>query len=218
MRLSQLAVILTFVLMCVQSFSAPNKALSKSRPSNADQNEFDENPGPTKKEPTSPTYPNLMEPSTLDLEKVQMTFNPRGKNDLNFYIGAIGGNILTNLYLDARQYFGFRYIPYETFEKAWDYSVDAYTEGLLGLSLGHRWHNKIDEHFDSYYRVSFTNFINSSEGLAGLINMRHMKVLVSFGVPNIFELQRQVHGEVGAGYGLGGVITYLQIGYNFNYF
>lgn len=217
MRLSISAVFLTFVLISVHGHSAPNKALPKSRPSNSDQNEFDEDPGPTKKEPTRPTYPNLLDPSDIDLAKAQTPLSQRGQKDLNFHLGTLGGNILTNTDRKTTQYFGIRYVPYETFEKSWDYTVNTHTEGLVSLSLGHRWHIPADEHFNSYYRVSFENFIDSGDGLAGLIHLRHMKIMASFGVPDLFEWQRRLTGEIGAGYGLSGFASYLQMGYNFNF-
>ena len=117
MRLSLFSIFLTFVLISPQVWSAPHKALPKSMPSASDQNEFDEDPGPTKKEPTHPTYPNLLEPSNLEIEKVQTTYSPRGLKDLNFHLGTAGGYILSSTEQKSTRFLGMRYIPYETFEK-----------------------------------------------------------------------------------------------------
>ncbi len=216
MRLSLLSIFLTFVLTAGQAMSAPHKGSGKSSPSAAPQNEFDEDPGPTKIEPTRPTYPNLLEPSDLELGSSQTSISTRGMKDLNFHIGSVGGNILSPLQQKATQYIGIRYIPYETFEKSWDYTLDAHTEGLVGVSVGYRWHILPDEHFNSYYRLAFENFIDSGEALSGLLNLRHMKLMASFGFPDIFEFHRRIVGEVGAGGGSSGFVSYLQIGFNFN--
>ncbi len=216
MRLSLLPIFLTFVLTAGQAVAAPHRGNAKAGPSTSQGNEFDEDPGPTKIEPTRPTYPNLLEPSDLELNKDSMIIPPRGLKDLNFHIGSVGGNILTSFQQKATQYFGVRYIPYETFEKSWDYTVDAHTEGLIGISVGYRWHILPDEHFNSYYRLAFENFIDSGEALSGLLNLRHMKLMASFGFPDIFEFQRRVVGEVGIGGGPTGFVSYLQIGFNLN--
>lgn len=214
MRLSLLSIFLTFVLIGTAVTAAPNRKWPKSRPSGLEQNDFDEDPGPTKKEPTSPTYPNMMEPSDLQIEKLQIPTARRGMKDFNFHIGTLGGNILTDTDQRITQYVGVRYIPYIVFEKAWDYTVEGHTQGLLALAAGHRWQIESDEHFNSYYRLAFENFIDSGEGLGGLVNLRHMKLMASFGLGDIFELQRHVTGEVGVGYGLSGFVSYLQIGYS----
>ncbi len=216
MRLSLFSIFLTFVLMTGQAFAAPHKGGVKSRPSGSQQNDFDEDPGPTKIEPTRPTYPNLLEPSDLESIINPSAMTPRGLKDLNFHIGSVGGNILTTLEKKASQYFGVRYIPYESFEKSWDYTLDAHTEGLVGASAGYRWHILPDEHFNSYYRLAFQNYIDSGEGFSGLLNIRHMKLMASFGFPDIFEFHRRIVGEIGAGGGPSGFVTYLQIGFNFN--
>ena len=217
MRLSILSIFLTFVLISVQVWSAPHKALPKSFPSVSEQNDFDEDPGPTKKEPTHPTYPNLLEPTGPELEKVQTPYSPRGLKDLNFHVGITAGNILSPTEQKTTRYGGLRYIPYETFDKSWDYTVNAHREGLIGLAVGHRWHISADQYFNSYYRLSLENFIETEGGLAGLINLRQMKAMASLGVPDFFDFQRRIVGEFGAGYGLSGFMVYLQIGFNFNF-
>lgn len=217
MRLSLSTVFLTFVLIGAQVLAAPDRKLPRSRPNAASQNEFDEDPGPVKRESTSPTYPSLLEPTNLQIERNQIEVAHRGPIDVNFHVGTLGGNMLTDDEQRTTQFLGVRYIDYSNFEKAWDYTVEVHTQGVLALSVGHRWQTDPDEHFNSYYRVAFENFIDSANGIAGLIHLRHMKAMAAFGLGDIFELQRRVTGEVGVGYGLSGFVSYLQIGYNFNF-
>jgi hypothetical protein len=216
MRLSLHLVFLTFVLISELSYSAPNKALPKSKHSISNQNEFDEVPGPTKTEPTQITYPNYALPDDAT-PKVQSERPVRGLNDLNIYLGALGGDVWEIGDKLGTQFIGVRYIPHENFETAWDYSVDAHSQGLIVTTVGHRWYIPRDDFFESYTRLGFGDFINSGDGLGGLINVRHFKLMASFGISDLFELHRRMTGEVGLGYGLGGFITYLQIGYNLNW-
>lgn len=216
MRNSISIVFLTFVLT-----SSPIQAAgpSTSKPGFSKKSwgpPKEKSPDPTKTEPTNPTQ-NLKSP--WDVSQVQIATRPkRGLQDLNIHLGASMGYILESDERIQPFHFGIRYIPHRNFEKSWDFGLEVHTKNMLNTAVGYRWYSPSEALSKGYYRLAVHNYINSNDGLAGIINLRHMKAIASVGSSDLFAMDRRLIAEGGVGYGIAGYIIYAQLGYNFNFF
>jgi hypothetical protein len=217
MRLSLSFVFLTFVLISCPTWSAGPTSTKPGFSKKSWSGTQDKRPDPTKTEPTNATQsPEYVDPYD---QTPQLTPRPRqrGPIDLNVYGGGLTGDLLDVGEKVSTVFLGARYIPHKKFSRAWDYSAEVHSQNILNVNVGHRWYLDDVDFYKPYYRASVSNFINAGDGLAGLVNLRHMKIMGSFGCSDFLEMNRRFVAEAGAGYGMAGFAMYVQAGYNFNF-
>ncbi len=211
----------TFVLLGVPGWSASPKSLKpvttkeELQGKNLEEGR-DQIPDPSRLEPTNPAD------FGGEAGPLQKPERPSwGPVDLNLHSGFMQGDLVEtdgdeeNTYNVA--FLGIRYIPHEKQTQSFDYTMEVDSKNLVHVQVGYRWSLADGAFHKGYYRVGFADFIKPSQGLGGLINLRHMKIMGAFGVSDLFKWNRRIVAEIGAGYGMTGTAIYLQAGYNFNF-
>ncbi|ASD62725.1 hypothetical protein B9G79_03650 [Bdellovibrio bacteriovorus] len=93
----------------------------------------------------------------------------------------------------------------------WDYELSYNTEEFLGLGLGHRWYFAEEDRYLPYARLGGNAYLESSDGVTGLIEIRRWRVHAGIGAGETFT------GEIGTGFSVTGPDIYAQFGYNFQF-
>lgn len=96
-------------------------------------------------------------------------------------------------------------------QPAWDFEVGLSSEELLSAGLGHRWYFAPDDIYLPYARLGGNAYLESSEGLTGLIEIRRWRVHAGIGAGETFT------GEVGTGFSVTGPDLYAQFGVQFQF-
>jgi hypothetical protein len=217
MRLSIRFVFSTFVLISSPVWAAGPTTSKPGFSKKTWEGQSDKRLDPTKTEPTNPSSPQKAYDLTEQEEQARLRQRRRGPYDVNVYLGVSRGELLDNDSTLVTVLLGMRFIPHTTFDKSWDYSVEVHTKNILNTNVGYRWYFPDESYYKAYSRLSVSNYIDAGEGLAGLINMRHMKIVSSVGCSDFLEMDRHLVAEVGAGYGMAGTVFYFQAGYNYNF-
>ena len=67
-----------------------------------------------------------------------------------------------------------------------------------------------------YYKLGAGTYLDTSDGLANIAELRRWKVRAGFGSHDLLNLDRYLQAEIGAGLGLNGPEVYALIAINFN--
>lgn len=93
-------------------------------------------------------------------------------------------------------------------------------QNISMMQFGQRWHWRTwttdsgDEH-PLYFNFNILNYIDSSQMLAGLINVNHFKLQLTFGLDQINLFHEDFSAEIGAAYGINGFSASASLNWSF---
>ncbi len=93
----------------------------------------------------------------------------------------------------------------------WDYEVSVNNEQFLGAGVGRRWYFAPDDRFVPYARLGGHAYLDTADGISGLIEIRRWRVHAGAGAGET------ITGEIGTGFSVTGPDLYAHIGYNFQF-
>lgn len=130
---------------------------------------------------------------------------------LSASLGFAGGNYLEGDEYQQGPLFALRYMPLKDSLPAWDYQIEVNNDNFIGISVGRRWYCCPEEVYMPYVRASANMFVDGSDEIGGLVEIRRLRLRGSIGVGETFI------SEFGVGYAITGPDLFAQFGYAFSF-
>lgn len=229
MRLLYLFNLLTFVagLMPADVMASPQATNPPSALKNPLKTKPEsENTDPLKEETTQISYPQNYVPQTEafkvntsdSLSKTEVRSSARKLNtvSLSFDSGYfISNEINKNILL-----LNYKRSILTLDEAALEFGLGFSPQNIAMMQMGQRWNWKTwtsstGDDYLFYFNFNVLNYIDSSQMLAGLINVNHFKLQLAFGLDDIEIFKEKLHAEVGAAYGVNGFSASANLGWKF---
>lgn len=86
---------------------------------------------------------------------------------------------------------------------------------VVGIGIAQGWWISEEDWMRPQFRGGIFNYIDANDGLAGLVNINHFKLLLSVHWADFFWQEERVYSELGFGYGQTGFILEFKVGMRF---
>ena len=110
---------------------------------------------------------------------------------------------------------GIHWVRHHEIDQSLDFGITLLERAFLVAEFSKRYHLCGKDCGNSYWKWGIDNYMLSSDFLATLVNINHMKMIVNYGYEDLFENNKWIHAEIGAGYGLQGAVISASLGLAF---
>lgn len=98
------------------------------------------------------------------------------------------------------------------------FEFNIQTDQTANISIAKRWPwLKYEDKMQPYFIGGVVNYMDANAGLAGVINLGHMKIRAGLGLSDLMNAHQRYYTEMAIGWGLAGMVIDLKIGQTFSF-